>query len=956
MIQTILKKIVGTRNQRIIKKMRPLVARVGEFEPKMQALSDDELARQTLRFKEQIENGASLDDLLPEAFATVREAAVRTLGMRHYDVQIIGGIALHRGMIAEMKTGEGKTLVATLAAYLNALQGRGVHVVTVNDYLARRDAEWMGRVYRFLGLSVGVVLSNTPDYEHRQAYECDITYGQNNEFGFDYLRDNMKYAMEDRVQRELYYAIVDEVDSILIDEARTPLIISGAAEKPSELYYKVDALVRPLKRDEDYVVDEKAHSVTLTEVGVDKIQRRLGLSNLYAPEHGELLHHIQQALRAHTLYKRDQHYLVEDGKVIIVDEFTGRKMPGRRWSDGLHQAVEAKEGLSIREENQTLATITFQNFFRMYEKLAGMTGTAETEAEEFGEIYELDVLVIPTNKPCIRKDEDDLVYTTERAKVRAIIDDIVDCYERGQPVLVGTTSVEKSEFLSKLLKERGVPHHVLNAKYHEREAAIVAQAGRKHAVTIATNMAGRGTDILLGGNPEFLAREEVGLDASEEEYLEALERYRAQCEQEREEVLQAGGLRIIGTERHESRRIDNQLRGRAGRQGDPGSSQFYLSLEDDLLRIFQGERIQRMMERLNVPEDEPIVHRWVTKSIESAQRKVEARNFDIRKNLLEYDDVMNKQRLTIYGMRDRLLQGADMRELIEEAIDEVAHAFVEGWLSQSDEAAADEESVDPVALAASASKHFRETIEFPPDTPRDAEGLGEALATALKEAYRDRRQRLLRIFAENARSRVEQAYTQAVMEAAEKGEEPPPPLVVDDAKLLEVQAEELQRWERAQYLQVVDALWKDHLQVMQYLRDGVHLYAYAQRDPKLIYKEEGYRIFQELIYRIKERVVETLFHMEVQSEEDIERAIAARREYIRQQLERAREIHAEAQRSSSPEAQGAVASPPQEQRPRTPYVREKPKVGRNDPCPCGSGKKYKKCCLPKEEAGQWAAQ
>src|SRR5262245_12864455 len=695
----LLQKIFGSKNQRELKKLQPIVNRIAELEPTMKAKSDDDLKAMTAEFKRRLDKGATLDEILPEAFALVREAGVRRLGMRHYDVQMIGGMVLHSGKIAEMRTGEGKTLVATLPTYLNALTGKGVHVVTVNDYLAKRDAEWMGRVHGALGLTTGVIVHGLEDHERQRNYNCDITYGQNNEFGFDYLRDNMKTSPDRMVQRGLNYGIVDEVDSILVDEARTPLIISGASEASGDLYVKLDRMIPRLKREVDYTVDEKAHSAMLTDDGVEKMEKLLGVDNLYEATNIQLVHHVNQALRAHTLYKRNVNYLVQEGKVVIVDEHTGRTMPGRRWSDGLHQAIEAKEGVPVEEENQTLATVTFQNYFRMYKKLAGMTGTADTEATEFHQIYKLVVSVIPTNKTMVRKDLPDLVYKNEAGKFRAVVADIEDCHTRGQPVLVGTVSVEKSEVVANLLKAKGLPFNVLNAKQHQREAIIVAQAGRKGAITISTNMAGRGTDIILGGNFEGLAKDalaedkarlaptvegsqpvkpETG-DASEPyrgstepafdedaRYQELLARFKAQCDAEREEVLAAGGLKIVGTERHESRRIDNQLRGRAGRQGDPGSSRFYLSLQDDLLRIFGLDRMTGLMERLGLEEDVPIESPMVTRSIENAQKKVEGRNFDQRKNVLEYDDVMNQQRKTIYSLRRQILEGRYHPEQTEE--------------------------------------------------------------------------------------------------------------------------------------------------------------------------------------------------------------------------------------------------------------------------------------------------
>jgi preprotein translocase subunit SecA len=666
MFQRLLKKVFGTKHQRQIKKIQPLVDHIASLEKTVEPLSNDELRAKTADFKQRLENGEPLDDILPEAYAAVREASKRTLGMRHYDVQMIGGVAMHRGMVLEMRTGEGKTLTATTALYLNALTGRGAHLITVNDYLASRDAEWMGQVYNFLGLSVGAIVHGLFHHERQKAYRADITYGTNNEFGFDYLRDNMKETIEKYVQRDLHYAIVDEVDSILIDEARTPLIISGESAKPAELYKTVDRAIPQLRKDLDYVVDEKASSVQLTDAGVDRIEKLLGCTNLYAKENVELKHHVDQGLRAHVLYKRDVNYLVERGEVIIVDEFTGRKMEGRRWSDGLHQAIEAKENVPIQPESQTLATITYQNYFRMYDKLAGMTGTADTEAEEFHKIYNLDVIVVPTHRPIIRNDMDDVVYKSERGKFKAVVEQIRECHERGQPVLVGTTSVEKSQVIHQLLDRSKVPHSVLNAKNHEREAYIVAQAGRKHAVTVATNMAGRGTDIILGGNPEMMARAHHDPDKDPEAYKKLFDGLKEQCEAEKQEVLDIGGLFILGTERHESRRIDNQLRGRAGRQGDPGASRFFLSLEDDLMRIFGADRITGLMERLGMEEDVPIEAPMVNKAIENAQSKVEAMHFDTRKNLFEYDNVMNEQRKAIYALRRQILEGRYQPEILDD--------------------------------------------------------------------------------------------------------------------------------------------------------------------------------------------------------------------------------------------------------------------------------------------------
>ena len=696
MFGTIVKKIVGTKNERELKKLKPIVEKINSLEPVYEKKSQEEMKEFTYKWLDEFTKNdypadkreKILNDILPDTFAIVREAAKRTLNMRHFDVQLMGGIVLHQGKIAEMKTGEGKTLVATLAAYLNALVGKGVHIVTVNDYLAKRDAEWMGKIYNYLGMDVGVIVSDMDDSERKKAYNSHIIYGTNNEFGFDYLRDNMKFDLKDYVQRDLYYAIVDEVDSILIDEARTPLIISGPVDETTDIYKKVNNVVKFLKKDEDFEIDEKSNTVTITDEGIAKLEKLLHTPNLYDPRNVELLHFIHNALRAHHLFKKDVDYVVKDGQVIIVDEFTGRLMPGRRYSDGLHQALEAKEGVKIEKENQTLASITFQNYFRMYYKLAGMTGTADTEAVEFKKIYDLDVVVIPTNKPMIRKDYNDVIYKTEKEKFNAVIEEIVECHKKGQPVLVGTISIEKSEILSKMLKKRKIPHNVLNAKHHEDEAYIIAQAGRKGAVTIATNMAGRGVDIILGGNPEMMLKYEIvklGKNYTPEEAEKRLEELKKQCEKEKEEVLKLGGLHIIGTERHESRRIDNQLRGRAGRQGDPGSSRFYVSLEDDLMRIFGGERISNIMDKLGIDEGEPIENKLITKSIENAQKKVESHNFEIRKQLLEYDDVMNKQRETIYSLRKEILKGENVKELMQDYIHEyfenVFYQFVNEKLS-----------------------------------------------------------------------------------------------------------------------------------------------------------------------------------------------------------------------------------------------------------------------------------
>jgi preprotein translocase subunit SecA len=715
-----------------MKALRPLIAQINSFEPAIQALSDQQLQAKTPEFQQRLKNGETLDDILPEAFAVCREASKRVLGMRHYDVQLIGGIVLHRGTISEMRTGEGKTLVATLPVYLNALSGKGVHVVTVNDYLARRDSDWMGRLYGWLGLSTGVIIHGLTDQERQQAYNADITYATNNELGFDYLRDNMKFDLADYVQRELNFAIVDECDSILVDEARTPLIISGPAEASTEKYYVVNKVVPHLVRDKHFIMEEKTKTASLTEEGNSKVEEILGVENIYDPQHIEMLHLIYQGLKAFHLYRRDVDYMIKDGEVVIVDEFTGRLMPGRRWSDGLHQAIEAKENVEVKNENQTLATITFQNYFRMYNKIAGMTGTADTEAVEFKKIYKLDVVVIPTNKPIQRKDDDDLVYKSEKGKFQAIVQDIRARHEKGQPILVGTSSIEKSELISSVLKKEGIRHDVLNAKHHEREAEIVALAGRYKAVTIATNMAGRGTDIMLGGNPEVMARQETGLhDENAPEFKAAYEKYKAICEEEKKKVLEAGGLYIIGTERHESRRIDNQLRGRSGRQGDPGASRFYLSLEDNLMRIFNGEMIQRIMDRMNVPDDEPITAGMVSRSIEGAQRKVEGHNFDIRKHLLDYDDVMNQQRGIIYGLRRNILEGKDLEALMTDMLGDVSSSILDQFLPQNSK----KEDWNLEGLNTALSANFGLRIQFNSFPQLDETIILDAVSKAIKDAY-----------------------------------------------------------------------------------------------------------------------------------------------------------------------------------------------------------------------------
>ncbi len=887
MFDAILRKIVGSQSERDMKRLAPAVQEINRLEPSVSQLSADQMRARTAEFKERLSRGATIEEILPEAFAVVREAGKRTLNMRHFDVQLIGGIVLHRGKIAEMKTGEGKTLVATLPVYLNSLEGKGVHVVTVNDYLARRDAEWMGHIYHYLGMSVGVIQHDLDDEERQRAYACDVTYGTNNEFGFDYLRDNMKFDLSHCVQREHGYAIVDEVDSILIDEARTPLIISGPAEESTDKYYKVDKLIPRLTRDADYLIDEKARTVTITEEGIEKAEKFLGVGNLYDPRNMEWVHHVQQALRSHTLFQKDVDYLVKDGEVIIVDEFTGRQMPGRRYSDGLHQALEAKEGVRIERENQTLATITFQNYFRMYKKLAGMTGTAETEAEEFHKIYKLDVVAIPTNKPLHRIEHQDVIYRTEREKFDAVVREIKELNEEGRPVLVGTIAIEKSERLSTMLKRHGIKHVVLNAKYHEKEAEIVAQAGGKGAVTVATNMAGRGTDILLGGNPEFLARQilrDRGVDpasASEEEFKKALEQVMPHWEKEHEEVVQVGGLHILGTERHEARRIDNQLRGRAGRQGDPGSSRFYLSLEDDLLRIFAGERISGLMQSLGMEEGVPIESKLITKQIERAQRQVEARNFEIRKHLLEYDDVMNKQRAEIYRMRRELLEGKEQREYIMALAEDLLIETLDRYANQE---------VDPEEW----------------DIPNLQVNLERIFAIDLKKAGIDATK-------SNRRELQEKLWEKIRSDYAEKEKR--------------IGSEVMRYHERMIMLNIIDNQWKDHLLALDHLKEGIGLRGYGQRDPLVEYKKESFDMFEELWNRITEEIVRYMFLLQPINEEEQREVQRQRR---RQELT-----------FSTPQEKAAARGG--EDAPIRPIQRAFPKVGRNEPCPCGSGKKYKRC-------------
>ncbi len=822
MLDFVVKKIFGTRNDRVLSSLQGLVSRVAELESKYHKMSESELKAETERLKELVRNGESLDKIEPEAYAIVREAGQRTLSMRHFDEQIIGGAVLHRGMIAEMKTGEGKTLVATLPAYLNALSGKGVHIVTVNDYLARRDAEWMGQIYSYLGLSVGCVLPRRPDSEKREAYHADITYGQNNEFGFDYLRDNMKFALDDMSQRGHNFAIVDEVDSILIDEARTPLIISGPAEESTDLYYKINQIIPRLKEGSDFEIDLKSKHPTLSDSGVSHVEKLLGVENLYDPQHVELVHHVDNALRAHHTMQRDVDYLVKDGEVIIVDEFTGRMMPGRRWSNGLHQAVEAKEGLKIANENQTLASTTFQNYFRMYAKLAGMTGTADTEAMEFKNIYNLEVIVVPTHRKMIRDDCTDLVYKTRKEKYDAVCNKILELHQKQQPVLVGTISIEQSEALSKALARHGVRHNVLNAKHHEREADIVAQAGRLGAVTISTNMAGRGTDIVLGGNPEFLAAAEAGTrDRNDPAFAEALRKYSAICADEKIKVLELGGLHIIGTERHESRRIDNQLRGRAGRQGDPGSTQFYVSLEDDLMRRFGGERVQKIMDMLGVEEGVTLEGRMISRSIENAQKRVEGVHFDARKHILEYDDVMNKQRQVVYHDRDIVIRGEAVRERVQEMLDDLIEEAVLNCCGEGGK-----------------------PVEW------DLEALFDRFSFIVSRKY--------------VRPADLELNQQSIFDLLRK----------DARKLYEEQIHRIgephfAEIERIIYLQSLDHFWKLHLLEMDHLRDGIGLRGYGQKNPLHEYQKEGFLLFQQMVRTVKEDVVRKLFAVTPVTEEQM---------------------------------------------------------------------------------------
>ena len=919
MISSVLKSIFGSRNDRLLKQYRATTLTINKLEADIAKLSDEALRQKTDSFKQRFAQGESLDALLPEAFAVVREASTRVLGMRHYDVQLIGGMVLHYGKIAEMRTGEGKTLMATLPVYLNAISGKGVHVVTVNDYLAGRDAEWMGRLYRFLGLSVGVILSQMESANKQAAYAADVTYGTNNEFGFDYLRDNMATQVGERFQRPLNYAIVDEVDSILIDEARTPLIISGQAEDNVDIYVRINQLVPQLVRKAgeaevegpgDYSVDEKNNQILLTESGhehAENILTQAGLlpvgGSLYDPANITLIHHLYAALRAHNLFHRDQHYVVQDSEVVIVDEFTGRLMSGRRWSDGLHQAVEAKEGVTIQKENQTLASITFQNYFRIYSKLAGMTGTADTEAYEFQQIYNLETVIIPPNRPTIRKDMMDKVYLTAREKYLAAIEDIKDCYERGQPVLVGTTSIENSELLSGYLERDKLPHQVLNAKQHAREAEIIAQAGRPKMVTIATNMAGRGTDIVLGGNAEKqidLVREDASLDDATRE--QRIARLKTEWQQLHQQVLDSGGLHIIGTERHESRRVDNQLRGRSGRQGDPGSSRFFLSLEDPLLRIFASDRVTAIMNRFKLPEGEAIEHSWVTRAIENAQRKVEARNFDMRKQILEYDDVANDQRKVIYQQRGELMESADITETIQAMREDVLENTISLYIPPH----AMEEQWNVPALEKALAAEFRLELPLVQWLEQDKQFNEAALRMRVRE-------------------HAQQQY---------------------QAKVDAVSAEVMHHYERVMMLQSLDVHWREHLAALDHLRQGIHLRGYAQKNPKQEYKREAFELFAAMLDAIKLEVTQVLMTVQVRSESDVEAVEAAP---APENVQYHHADYAEALLAGHPDE--ALAQPPENQSPgnqstdeeHKPFVRDGQKVGRNDPCPCGSGKKYKQC-------------
>jgi len=931
MIGALAKRLFGTPNERFLKGLRPTVDAINKLEPELEKLSDEALRARTDDFKARLAEGARLDDLLVEAFATVREAAKRTLGQRHFDVQLLGGIVLHKGMISEMKTGEGKTLVSTLPVYLNALTGQGVHVVTVNDYLARRDAEWMGAIYRFLGLRVGCIVHAMPDAERRDAYAADVTYGTNNEFGFDYLRDNMKFQLSEMVQREFYYAIVDEVDSILIDEARTPLIISGPAEDSSAMYTAADKLI-PQLSEEDYEKDEKARAVSLTESGVEKIEKLaaqadlLSEGSLYDIQNVSLLHHVNQALRAHKLFQRDTDYIVKDGKVVIIDEFTGRMMEGRRFSEGLHQALEAKEGVTVQQENQTLASITFQNYFRLYPKLAGMTGTAMTEAGEFLEIYKLECAEIPTNKPMIREDMDDVVYRTAKEKYDSILERIEDCYKRKQPVLVGTVSIEKSEMVSSLLKQNKIPHQVLNARYHEQEAFIIAQAGAPGAVTIATNMAGRGTDIQLGGNPDMRIAQETAHIEDEAERARKAEEIREDCRRKHDEVVAAGGLFVLGTERHESRRIDNQLRGRSGRQGDPGASEFFLSLEDDLMRIFGSERMDGMLNKLGLEEGEAITHRWVNKALEKAQSKVEARNFEIRKNLLKFDDVMNDQRKVIYEQRKELMAAEDVHDTVVE----MRHQVVEDMVAKFIPEKAYPEQWELHSLAEECRRIL--ALDLPIHDWAKEEGIADS----------------------EIRERIDKASDRHMAEkAANYG------------------PEIMRQVEKQVLLFTLDKKWKEHLLNLDHLRHGIGLRAFAQRNPLNEYKQEAFEMFQGMLAAVREEITFILAHVEIQAREPEAATIPHETPVMQETHEEASLLGLQAAEAEPELAATGTDGPPTQPRagaagggqqaraatqPKPAPVRHATaaefdpndpetwgKIGRNQPCPCGSGKKFKHC-------------
>ena len=999
----IIKKIFGTPHERAVRKMKPMVRKINDLESEIEKLSDAKLQAKTAEFRERIDNGEKIDKLLFESFAVVREASKRVLGMRHFDVQLMGGIVLHQGKIAEMRTGEGKTLVATLPAYLNALEGKGVHIVTVNDYLARRDAEWMGELYTWLGLTVGSVVNHQPDWEKRAAYKSDIAYGQNNEFGFDYLRDNMKFSALDYAQKPLNYAIIDEVDSILIDEARTPLIISGQGQRSSHKYRLVNDLIPRLRNEEHYAVDEKGHSVTLTDEGIEATEvllKEVGAlegTNLYDPVNLETLHIVNQCLRAHTLYKRDVNYMVRDGECLIIDEFTGRVLKGRRWSDGLHQAVEAKENVPIKEENRTMATITFQNLFRLYNKLAGMTGTADTEASEFHSTYELDTRVIPTNKPIARVDDDDIVYKTEREKFTAVVEDILENNEKGVPILVGTTSVEKSGAISRILNKRGIKHNVLNAKQHENEAYVVAQAGSKGAITVSTNMAGRGTDIVLGGNPEMLAKlkfREDGRDPEEEEeaFEELVDQLADKCEKEKEEVLEMGGLYIIGTERHESRRIDNQLRGRAGRQGDPGRSRFYLSLEDDLMRIFAGDRVKNLMERMGMPDGEPIEHPWVTKSVENAQKKVEERNFDIRKNLLEYDDVMSAQRGTIYRLRQELLAGRykaeeldhegkptgefreitaneEYEDIVKKDLGTLLGMFCEEPVMPHDKNGKERviprkefkssKLVEAATLKQEIYSRWGVVIETEGKKTKAIDVYDEAMEV-LPLALTEQRERLLDLIDRIVGAIVEDSCPMdvapddwdwpAIFEGYKEhfGNELPEDIAdygdrealaeemyqraekVYLAKEEEIGLELTLRVFRHIYLEEIDKSWVDHLTDMEHLRDGIGLRGYGQKDPKQEYKKEGYNMFITLLARVSSNVVMKLVKAQVRAPEEEEQIEA---EDLARHMEKLAGAVASHGGDRQPLSQPGLMEPP----------KEEPAVTAEMDCPCGSGKPFSTC-------------